>query len=557
MSQPGQALATASASPSLAPAVAAEYPARVTGIVFDSLAPGTAGASGSATAYRVSRSRCVQRCQGGPVEGALVYLMTPDERLYLDTAGKAVTTTTDASGHYELPASVNQPLVVTALLPQNRRLVGYTLLSAPGTFSVDVTLESTYVTEFLRDRSRRQQKALADYDLSKIARLADLTRAAIEADALASAPDLSLGGLPDLVADYLVALSSKSRELSDAWADLLGSRPYAATRLDDFTPPGHTASGVAVRGRDIYVASFNDTEMQVSKVGSGSPLFEGRAHNGLVRVDGMAFGPDGQLYFVQSEDRRLGGAVDRTSSPPAIRLFVYSPATEEVTERRLTLPSEIAPYMADATRSDHVRPFDLDWHDGNLYVGDFESSLIFSYPATSSFRWPGEVFAGLVENGYPRRGYAAGGRREVRFGPQTHIGWHGGALYATDTENSVLRRILSDGSVEVVAGKPGQRGFAGDGGPPGEAMLDYPKGFVFDAAGRLFLADGDNERIRLIEGGRIRTIAGGGKRNASRGDPRDVDFGMLTDLAWDPDGNLLVVDWGSGKVWRLWLQFGL
>lgn len=69
--------------------------------------------------------------------------------------------------------------------------------------------------------------------------------------------------------------------------------------------------------------------------------------------------------------------------------------------------------------------------------------------------------------------------------------------------------------------------------------------------------DGDNGRIRLIEDGRIRTVCGGGTRSAGQGDPRDVAFGMLTDVAMDPAGNLLFVDWGSGKVWKLWLQFGL
>jgi hypothetical protein len=87
--------------------------------------------------------------------------------------------------------------------------------------------------------------------------------------------------------------------------------------------------------------------------------------------------------------------------------------------------------------------------------------------------------------------------------------------------------------------------------------LDFPQDLAVDAAGRIFVADGDNHRIRTIDQGRMRTLAGGGTRTAGDGDARDVAIGQITRLAFDKAGNLLFNDVEGARVRRLWLQHGL
>ena len=73
------------------------------------------------------------------------------------------------------------------------------------------------------------------------------------------------------------------------------------------------------------------------------------------------------------------------------------------------------------------------------------------------------------------------------------------------------------GTIITVAGT-GQAGFSGDGGPATKARLAFPFDVVVDAGGNLFIADGDNYRVRKVRpDGMISTTVGTG-RIASVGD---------------------------------------
>jgi hypothetical protein len=93
------------------------------------------------------------------------------------------------------------------------------------------------------------------------------------------------------------------------------------------------------------------------------------------------------------------------------------------------------------------------------------------------------------------------------FGTGVAVG-PAGELYISDTANQRTREVTPDGTISSIAGN-GIAGFSGDGGPPLAAELNYPEGICVSAAGDIFIADGNNSRIR-----RISTtppiIAGGG-----------------------------------------------
>jgi hypothetical protein len=68
-----------------------------------------------------------------------------------------------------------------------------------------------------------------------------------------------------------------------------------------------------------------------------------------------------------------------------------------------------------------------------------------------------------------------------------------------DTENHAIRKYLPrEGRVVRVAGT-GVKGSAGVGGPPEAVQLDRPHGVLVDAAGAIYIADSENQRVLKIE----------------------------------------------------------
>ena len=59
-----------------------------------------------------------------------------------------------------------------------------------------------------------------------------------------------------------------------------------------------------------------------------------------------------------------------------------------------------------------------------------------------------------------------------------------GNLYVADAGNNIVRKVkATTGIISTVAGKPQQAGYGGDGGPATGALIDFPEGIAFDAAG--------------------------------------------------------------------------
>src|ERR1035438_4215193 len=85
----------------------------------------------------------------------------------------------------------------------------------------------------------------------------------------------------------------------------------------------------------------------------------------------------------------------------------------------------------------------------------------------------------------------------------------GGSVYFADPLNNIVVRVSHDGTLTVVAGN-GQARFSGDGGPATSASLNSPDFLALDAAGNLYIAGGDNTRVRKVSAGTITTGAGTG-----------------------------------------------
>lgn len=115
-----------------------------------------------------------------------------------------------------------------------------------------------------------------------------------------------------------------------------------------------------------------------------------------------------------------------------------------------------------------------------------------------------------------------------------------GNVYVADSGNHTIRKIEPDGTVTTLAGKAGQTGLKDDTGD--KARFNAPSGLTFDALGFLYVADAGNHAIRQIDKtGKVVTIAGGAQGFVDA-QSTSAKFYVPTDLAFDANGNLFVVD---------------
>lgn len=87
-----------------------------------------------------------------------------------------------------------------------------------------------------------------------------------------------------------------------------------------------------------------------------------------------------------------------------------------------------------------------------------------------------------------------------------------GNLYIADTMNHRVRMVDSEtGIISTLAGT-GHARFSGDDGPANQATLNEPAALAVDDAGRLYIADQSNHRVRVVDlkTGTISTVAGTG-----------------------------------------------
>src|SRR6185437_15261556 len=126
-----------------------------------------------------------------------------------------------------------------------------------------------------------------------------------------------------------------------------------------------------------------------------------------------------------------------------------------------------------------------------------------------------------------------------------------GNLYIADTMNHRVRMVDSEtGIISTLVGT-GQARFSGDGGPANQAALNEPAALAVDDAGRLYIADQSNHRVRVVDlkTGVIRTVAGTGIA-AYDGDGKpavDAALAGPSGLAL-ADNRLYIADTFNGRV---------
>ena len=134
-----------------------------------------------------------------------------------------------------------------------------------------------------------------------------------------------------------------------------------------------------------------------------------------------------------------------------------------------------------------------------------------------------------------------------------------GNLYIGDQINSRIRKVAG-GTISTVAGN-GTPGFLGDTAAATSAELDVPSGVAVDSSGNLYISDTDNHVVRKVtSAGTITTYAG----NYSLGPGGTGDLGLAinaqlsspTGLAVDAAGNLYIADTANSRIRKVTASSG-
>lgn len=183
---------------------------------------------------------------------------------------------------------------------------------------------------------------------------------------------------------------------------------------------------------------------------------------------------------------------------------------------------------------------------GNLYISDSANNRIRMVTSPSSSSAKISTVAGAGGAAFSGDGGKAtsaqlNAPQGIWVDPQ-------GNLDIADLLNHVVRQV-SGGTINTIVGNNAYYGFAGDGGAANQAWLNQPFGVVGDAAGNLYVSDIQTQRVRMVTpDGNINTLVGTGWSNTGcENKPvniaqQDVTVQKPLGLATDSARNLYIAD---------------
>jgi trimeric autotransporter adhesin len=214
---------------------------------------------------------------------------------------------------------------------------------------------------------------------------------------------------------------------------------------------------------------------QVYVYGSGSDNIQA-TNSSFITPQGLALDQNGNLYISDPDDNRIR----KVSTNGIITTFAgtgtagFSGDGGPATQATLNFPQGIA--------------FDSK---GDLIIADrVNNRLRMVSPDGNISTIAGDGTPGSTGNGGPA---TAAGLNQ----PDVVATDSAGDIFLIETGGTTVRRINQDGIITAVAGN-GQTGFGGDGGPAIQATLGDADGLAVDSTGNLYIADFDNNRVRVV-----------------------------------------------------------
>jgi len=205
--------------------------------------------------------------------------------------------------------------------------------------------------------------------------------------------------------------------------------------------------------------------------GDGGPA----AQSVLFNPWGMAVDGDGNIYFSDRGNHRVRKIDTRgvISTVAGNGVAAYAGDGGPATAASLNAPQGVCISA-----------------DGELLITDFYNRRVRAVSADGRIR----TFAG---NGTFTYGGDGGPALAAGIGSPFALARDAAGNIYISHSTSIIRRVDRTGTITTIAGL-NVNGFSGDGGPPARATLFGPYGLATDAAGNLYIADTDNNRIRVI-----------------------------------------------------------
>jgi hypothetical protein len=189
---------------------------------------------------------------------------------------------------------------------------------------------------------------------------------------------------------------------------------------------------------------------------------------------------------------------------------------------------------------------------GNVYVADGLANVVRKISGGIITRLAGNDTAGFAGDDGPA--YMA--QLDSPYAVATD---RKGNVYISDMMNNRIRRVDASGIITTYAGT-GVKGYAGDGGPAALAELDRPAGLATDTLGNLYIADADNDVIRMVDtAGIITTVVGngtpgfGGDLGPVNGCNLHTPFGV----AVDKYGEIYIADANNQRIRKTYTTVGV
>lgn len=205
-----------------------------------------------------------------------------------------------------------------------------------------------------------------------------------------------------------------------------------------------------------------------------------------------------------------------------------------------------------AAKAQLAQPHSIQFDpDGGLLICDIANHRIRRVDLKSGTisTWAGTGEKKPTPDGAPLAGTPLFGPRAIDVDPK-------GNLYLALREGNMVYRIdWKSKTLHHIAGT-GAKGWAGDGGPAKQALLNGPKGISWSRDGGVYLADTESHTIRRIDlnNGTISTPAGNGKRgDGPETSPRDCAMNRPHGIFVDKKGVVYIGDSEAHRVRRLFM----
>ncbi len=178
---------------------------------------------------------------------------------------------------------------------------------------------------------------------------------------------------------------------------------------------------------------------------------------------------------------------------------------------------------------------------GNIYVADNRNNKIRKINSSGVVT----TFAGSGANGSTD----ATGATASFSGPWGVCSDASGNIYVADSRNNKIRKINSSGVVTTFAGSGANGSTDGTGIA---ASFDFPSGICVDAAGNIYVADLNSNKIRKITpAGDVSTLAGSGATSSTNGTGAAASFIGPIGVCADAAGNIYVAELYAQKIRKI------